>query len=488
MYYQGKYMQLLEIVDEYDKHINYSSTEDYLKINLIFCRVLELSGAYEKCISLSKEISTHPDRSLIIELAAFICETYALMRLGEFKRSNELVEFCKDKFKQIDIESDSFAKQWYGTLYHVEGSILGEIGEQQKALDVLLYSLSIRETLPYEIETASTLNNIGVTYWYLGKSMEALSYFIKSYDIDSKYDNKQKMAISLVNIGEIYQNRGELDQALKYYLESLDLKQSLGNKQSIAIGYDNIGRVYLRKNQIDIAKEYLSKSLDLHLEVGNKEKISTLCFYLILASLETNEIIEVEKYLDKLKEINAETSVKSIELKTRLAEALYLKEIGGMKNTMQAQLILEAIINDEVIEFELSFIAIINQCELFLLEYTVFNEKSVLKEIEKLFSVITSIAESNQSYLTLIESLTLESKFNLILGDLQTARKKLDQAETLANKYNLELMKQKIKITKKDMEKQVDSWSKMVNDNKETIKKMEETDIIDYLKSISKSF
>jgi len=82
-----------------------------------------------------------------------------------------------------------------------------------------------REDSLYQI---IALNNLGMTFQYLGKFKKSLKKFKKALKI-LKDGNKKNQAIILNNIGGVFNNFGYTIQALDYYMKGIRICNNIGD-------------------------------------------------------------------------------------------------------------------------------------------------------------------------------------------------------------------------------------------------------------------
>ncbi|WP_417335399.1 tetratricopeptide repeat protein [Halobacteriovorax marinus] len=99
----------------------------------------------------------------------------------------------------------------------------------------------------YEINPRDTkiLNNLGMSYYFLGQIKTAFKYLEESLDIDSKNSD------ALNNIGSLYFKNKEYEKSLKSYQEVL---KNLTYQHQYRTHY-NIGLIHLVRGEKDKAKE-----------------------------------------------------------------------------------------------------------------------------------------------------------------------------------------------------------------------------------------
>ena len=123
------------------------------------------------------------------------------------------------------------------------GILSADIGDTQDALKAHMESLSIRRKLAdanpgveqYQIDLASSQNNVGNLLIYDGKSAEAMKAYESSVAIRRKLADanptiakfQRDLASGLNNIGGLLLDTGRSDEALKAYEASLEIRRKL---------------------------------------------------------------------------------------------------------------------------------------------------------------------------------------------------------------------------------------------------------------------
>ena len=143
------------------------------------------------------------------------------------------------------------------------GQIYYGLGEAEKALEIWVQELGLRQALGERKEEGNTLNSIGVVYSELGEKQKALDYYSQSLQISRALGDREGEAYTLNNIGLAYSDLGENQKALDYYNQSLPLTRALGDRKGEAYTLSNIGAVYSELGEQQKALDYFSQSLPL---------------------------------------------------------------------------------------------------------------------------------------------------------------------------------------------------------------------------------
>jgi tetratricopeptide (TPR) repeat protein len=396
---------------------------------------------------------------------------------GDLERAYEFLENC------LAIRQELGDQHGLADTYNVIGSLYLYKGNLDKALDYYNKSLNIFEELENIPPKSKLLNNIGLIYWQKGDLDKALEYYHKSFTNFQKIGNRQHFAISLSNIGLVYWNMGELNLALDYYESSITILVEQGSKSELANVYNNIGVIYKDKGELDLSLDYHQMSLTINKELGNKQQIATSflnigevyqykgnlgiarkfymksyelfedignnldsiypIFNLIKIAIYEKLNDEAQQYLQKLKEINEYENNKLIDLSYRLAKALILKTSDRVIKKAEAQHLLQKITEEEVTKFDLTVDAMVNLCDLLLLELRNSGSDEVLKELKVLLSKLLLLAENQHSNIWLINTYLLQFKLSMLELDIENAQLLLTKAHLIAKEKglrNLELI------------------------------------------------
>ena len=127
-----------------------------------------------------------------------------------------------------------------------------------------------------------------------------------------------------------------------------------------------------------------------------------------------------------------------------LDKAMVLKKSSTARKRVKAEEILKQIIGEEEADYQLSVLALLNLCELYIteLEFTngYTNVAEILAEVGPLINQLLDIAEKSHSYWVWGETHLFQAKLALISLNLEEARRFLTQGQKIAEKYGLEFL------------------------------------------------
>jgi tetratricopeptide (TPR) repeat protein/CHAT domain-containing protein len=150
------------------------------------------------------------------------------------------------------------------------GVLLGEMGQQEKALGFYEQALAVRERLyPRQDHPllAASLDNLGYGLNALGQRGKALSYLQRALAMRERLYPKQdhpNLARSLGNVGAVLNDLGQPGKALPYVERALAMYQRLYPKQDhpvLATSLNNLGATLKELGQPGKALPYVERAL-----------------------------------------------------------------------------------------------------------------------------------------------------------------------------------------------------------------------------------
>ncbi len=216
-------------------------------------------------------------------------------------------------------------------------------GNYPEALKNYLAALKLREAPGDEMFKAVSLNNVGIVYLYQSNFPEALKYYTSallifknkcgSISVDKKC--LKGLAACYNNIGNTYYSMGKPDEALKNFFSALKIREDIGLHQDIAASHNNIAIIYEEKTDYKEALKNYYAALKILEQIGDKESI--VGFYINLGTLylKLNNKPEARKNLTK-----ALTGAKEIESKNEIRESYHsLAALDSMCNNPKQSLV-----------------------------------------------------------------------------------------------------------------------------------------------------
>ncbi|MFQ5979860.1 MAG: tetratricopeptide repeat protein [Candidatus Heimdallarchaeota archaeon] len=429
--------------------------------------------------------------------------------------------------QSLTLRKELGKKQEMAWSLHSIGNIYVAKGELNQALEYYQQSLALRKEFENLQDIASSLNNIGSVYLLKGELTHGLEYLQQSLTIDQEIGNPQDIAVALMNIGAVYRLKGELTQALEYCQQALTLFKEIGNQQDIAMNLTNIGGVYRLKGELTQALEYCQQALTLFKELGNQQDIAMVLgnigityrmqgeleaavshleqslsifdkighnlwvaaclFELVCVTLEIGARDQAQEYLRRLHQIHDQDDNKIISQGYRVAKGLVLKSSSRARDRVAAQELLEDVVDEEVVNHEITVQAMLHLCELLLDELKAYGDQAVFREAQALINKIYTLAQQQLSFTLVVDALILKSKFALIAGNLAKASQFLDQARLTADEKDLGSLATKVATERQRLTDQYDTWQRLIQTNAPFSERLEQARLTEYIQAAQRA-
>jgi signal transduction histidine kinase/predicted negative regulator of RcsB-dependent stress response len=455
----------------------------------------KLANKYDIATSL-KQIGTvygkkgNLDRALIIfneslkireevgnqyEIAKLLINIGIIYKLkGKFNEALEVLNKALRISKEVnDQENTSIA------ISNI-GNILLDTGQLDKALNTYKMALPTFEASGDSQKIASLQKNIGLIYQRKGELNLALEYYQNSLKSRELIGNKEDIARSLHSIAIIYLYKGELDGSLDHLDRTHGILKQIGNHLEISSVLKDKGIIFQRKGKFSEAENHFKKSLQIRKKIGNELEISETLYHLILLHIEIQSN-KYDKYYNNLKKISASSQNRVIKIRSRLAEAAILQTSSRMTKKVEAHELFEKVIEEDLVDYELTVFAMLNLCEFLLLELKSSGEKEVLVEIQTILEKLYEMATDQESHLLLVEILIIQSKLALLDYDMAEAESFLGNARDIAEEKGLDQFLLKITYLQHQLDEESNRLSELAK-QLPLDERIEQLDIENYIK------
>jgi len=467
--YEEAFNQILKLEK---KHLK---TEDKIKCLILKSNVLNKLGKYEQSLDLSLNVYEQSKniKDSILTMDAVLNISYSLWKIGKFDDSLAIIDKHEDLVENHKQKEPHKAITQKATLLRIRGVNFHVLGKLDKALEFYQQSLELWEESDNRQEVSSTLNNMGVLCRVKGEIHKALEYYQRSLAIYEELNNEDGISTSLNNIGNLYRNQGDLERALDFYRKSQATWEKIGNQPNIALSLCNIGEIFLQQGNIGKAIEYLRKSLQLREKVGNRHEIVLTRFYIISALLDNGRTKDARKHLIHIKEIVKDETDPFLSQITRVSEAVILKTSTRIRDKAKAEEIFQEIIEEDVVDYSITIVALLNFAELLLDELRITGDTEVLAMLKTITLSLLDVSKRHNSYLLLAKTYWLQSHLALINLDLNKARSLLTQAQFIADDKGLWRLARKISSEHDVLLSQTDKWEALVEKDAPMIERLE---------------
>ena len=241
----------------------------------------------------------------------------------------------------------------------------------------------------------------------------------------------------LNNLGNISFNQGCFDSAIEHYNQSLELKNKITDEKGKWASYHNLGKSYLMIGDLESGIEFLLKALHVQKVRKNQIEKSNTLVELISAYLSLNDDNMAKYYHLELFGIRNITMNKIVDLYYRYSKGLIYSFYDTENFVKLANQEFLDIINDTVINHEITTVSLIRLCHHKIHEIDQEDVKSEIRDIQYYIDELLYLSKLNRSYSLNAEGLLLQSMINKYLDFDELSHLQLVQAELLIVEQNL---------------------------------------------------
>ena len=143
-----------------------------------------------------------------------------------------------------------------------------------KGLDYAKKAYSIALKKDSKMDIATSLQNIGTSYWAKSEFNLALEYYQKSSKIFEEIKDQKGKSAVYSNMGIVYKGLSDYESALKYYYKSLKISKEKGFTNLYISALGNSSTIYLAKKNYPKALEYVQEAIDFSAEHGDTSHLA----------------------------------------------------------------------------------------------------------------------------------------------------------------------------------------------------------------------
>lgn len=429
----GEFKRALEIID------NNPDRDDFALVkSAIYLR----TGEYIKSVKNSNLIFTRTN-NIIYKLEATFHKINALMMLGIY-----------DEFSD---------------LFNLADEMLTEIDESHKDYNVVMAR--------YNFTKGNAFSERG-----------SLTRSLECYKVAKKYAmlaNMESLYSSILsNIAFVYTQKGELKIASKYFMQLLNLVNDEKETWKYMILLINLAKLHFLRNNIDIALDYIKKARKL-LEVNPVvTSIVEALLLLIRIHIHKGELEQAKEYNNELQSYKNTTNKRERHY-IYIGEALILKNAIRLKVKLKSYNLLKFLIEEEIADKDISFLAMKNYCELLIDEFRASKDDDILDELIRVIYRMHDLATSLDSYINIIDSLLILSKTRFIQGELEKSIDLIEEAIQVSDNNGLLTLKIVAENELESMKDMINKWKSVTNEDSGVMERLKQSEIIDYLKKVS---
>ncbi|MFX1461424.1 MAG: tetratricopeptide repeat protein [Promethearchaeota archaeon] len=422
---------------------------------------------------------------------------------GEFAKALQIINKLENE-KEL-----SFQEQI--ECYYLKGSLLFEQGYMDEAikyvelaykdcqqlkenlltLDIILskcnilrYSDRYNEGFDIIIEAEQILNKLDGISPIDFKERNAYLMYLKGYlyarkgDLNSSFrhgelglqiaheiNNKRLIMLNAGILGYFFHWKGDFDTAQNYNEQRLKLAKEINDKQNIIGALNNIGTIFQEKGDFNQAMKYLKESLTYCEEI-NSFKTTAILDSLCRLAIEMDSFETAQECLESMKKFIDRRDKNLLGYNIYdLTKAIVLKKSPNDADKIRAIELFKKELEKNKITYEGKIVALLNLCELFLLELYQTNNIKILDDINLYIQQLLDIAKEQKSYWLLAETHLFQAKLKLVTFEFEKAQQLVAQAFHIAEKYGLDLLLTQIKTEKEELSKALNKWDNLKRSN-----------------------
>ncbi|MHA1465397.1 MAG: hypothetical protein ACTSQ2_09930, partial [Candidatus Heimdallarchaeaceae archaeon] len=346
------------------------------------------------------------------------------------------------------------------SLHNYANKLIYSDMEYEKGVTLMYEALSDAK----ESESKRTLHAIQTglisAYIYNGELNRALEFVYGIIEYFAECGDTEGLAIAQAHKGRINLKKGELDIALNDITDALENFRILERLDGIRVSLTNIGRIFQMKGEYDKALYYFYELTKISNNQKNKLWLALDYSDLISCYLDLENLEKATTYLQSLQEIDKELESKLLKITSKLSTALVLKRNKSVQDRLKAKELLKYIINEKDVEYRIVEIAILNLCDLLLIELKKSEDYKLLEELKFFINQLQEIGVKELTYPLLVQTYWLQSRISLLELNAEEAQKLYTKAQAMAEEKGLELMARKISDEHDFLIDQLDLWRK----------------------------
>jgi len=503
--------QLIRSFEEKGGH----TLHDIVLCHLLKCELLFWRGLFEEVVKLAEQ--THKESlrlgKNILSVDILLIMAWALLWLYQTDKSHDIIKQGEELLKGLTQELPSEYKKREALIAFLKGWVYHQKSDADQAIKHFEHSLSLREELGVKKEIAFSLSAIAQGFMLKGEVDQAFNYSERGLTVAEESGNKfrigyclhimagvhiykgeldrsiklnersltiyndlnHKLMVARIlnSLGGSYAKIGELDRSIRLYEQGLELFKGFNNKIIMAFVLNGLSDSYRMRGELDRALECIEQSMALSRELGALRNLAINHDYLIQILIDKGDLERARISLRDLEQLNSQLKDKQINSMYLFDKALVLKTSSRALNRGKAEEILKRLLEEEDLDYELTIGVLFNLCDLLLTELRMTNDLEVLDELTRFIGQLLEIAEESHSYLILCETYLIQAKLSLLTFNIKKAQRFLTQAHQIAERFDLTQLIAKIANEKEDLDKKLDLWEKLKEEDAPMSDRME---------------
>lgn len=186
----------------------------------------------------------------------------------------------------------------YGRLLNAQGAFEISQGNNNAGIKFFEKALNIQSQNNDTIEMASTLNNIGINFYYLGNIKKASEALNKGLELFQHINDSRGLSQIYGGLSILCRSQGNILKAIDYEFKSIKLCEQANDQEGMAHEYNTLSVFYLDLQDFEKSKEYALKSLAINKKLNYTYILSNVYSNLAFLFLKKNNTDSALKYLN----------------------------------------------------------------------------------------------------------------------------------------------------------------------------------------------
>ncbi|MFX1437372.1 MAG: tetratricopeptide repeat protein, partial [Promethearchaeota archaeon] len=384
----------------------------------------------------------------------YIVKSMAYISTYKYEEALILLSQSENILKSLNLATSKEPNKRKAEISYCRANIYFMKRDFDKALEYAEHSLMLNRKLVLKVGIIESLEILRNIYYYQGKFEESIEYSSKCLSLAEEINYKSQILSCYMHFGIIYAFKGEMNSAIEYYNKALAIAETIDYKFGIAAALNNLGDLYRKQGKFNLAKETLEKSINIFKQIGISGVTSIDSLFHL--ALEEGDRELAQKYLEQLRQIKDRSKFSSMAY--RLDNAVFLKSSPRTINRGKAEEMLKEIVEGEIVDYEITIIALLHLTDLLLYELQNTGDHELIDEIKPNLMKLLDLAEKNHSFPLLAEVYIFRARLALVTLELQEAQKLLTKAQNIAEKYHINNLAIRISTEHDDLLKKINKW------------------------------
>ncbi|MFW9829550.1 MAG: tetratricopeptide repeat protein [Candidatus Thorarchaeota archaeon] len=384
----------------------------------------------------------------------YIVKSMAFFSVHKYEEALTLLSQCEKILETLNLEMLKEPNKRKADISCIRANIYFMKRDFDNALEFAEHSLMLNKKLDLKVGIIESLEILRNIYYYQGKFEESLEYSNKCLSLAEEINYKSQVLSCYMHFGIIYAFKGEMSIAIEYYNKALTIAEEIDYKFGIAAALNNLGDLYRKQGKFNLAKETLEKSVKIFKQIGISGVTSIDSLFHL--ALEEGDLELAQKYLEQLWQIKDRSKFSYTAY--RLDNAVFLKNSPRTINRGKAEEMLKEIVEAEIVDYEITIIALLHLTDLLLYELQNTGELELIDEIKPNLMKLLDLSEKNHSFPLLAEVYIFRARLALVTLELQEAQKLLTKAQNIAEKYHINNLAIRISTEHDDLLKKINKW------------------------------